>query len=268
MPEFKKISDFAKIAGVSTRSVRNWVEDNKLNTTKETVNNKEITVIVIDDKAKKYLRRNEYNEGREETFYPKEKEDNYYSEEREEKNSFSSLYVKDAEIINETTKYNLVSMENTTFEQLINKITQLAEAKADAKEEYITKLEEELHELRAKVKELEIENKNYIIQNAQMETEIKIKDLKVIELEEKIKPIQDEKTLLESNYKQIQFEISTKEGESSQLKQNLTNINKDYENIKIKLINYEEEIKQLKEQKDHLEKELTLKNKKWFNLFK
>lgn len=177
MVQYIKVSEYAIQKGVSERTVRNWIQKGKLSTTNKIIDNRPTLVIIIDDNSEP----SEVHSGSTEQFQPP-----------------PSGPIQDAEIVSNPSSYSLVSMEKTTFEQLIDSIKMMSEARADSDQQTIKKIETEYFESKAENKRLTEENKTLTellmkekILAAQVEANLKIKDIRILELEEKIKIIEE-----------------------------------------------------------------------------
>ncbi|MEW5818721.1 MAG: hypothetical protein AB1782_00895 [Cyanobacteriota bacterium] len=179
MVNFIKVSDFARRKGVSERTVRNWIKKGKLSTTTKTIENRSTLVIILESNS-------EHSEA--------------FNEDLNENIQDDSGPIQEAEIIPGSASYSLVSMEKTTFEQLIESIKSMSESRAEADQDTINRFKEEIFEIKAENKKLntDIKQLNDLltkekIESAQLQAELKIKDLRIKELEEQIDKFQLEK---------------------------------------------------------------------------
>lgn len=100
--------------------------------------------------------------------------------------STATSFVQEAELIDDSPgekKYNLVTMENNTFEHLILNITELSEKRAVTYEETIKRLQNEYYETRSENKGLNEELKKTSIALAEADVNFRICEIRVKELE-------------------------------------------------------------------------------------
>lgn len=163
------ITEFAHINNISVSAVYKRISRGRLKTTQGIRNNQKCTLILMDNGPG-------HNQPFQSVQTPKYDMYNQDVHQIEEP-------VQEAELIGENTQYNLVSMENTTFEQLIQKITDLAEARSQTDRESLDKLERVYLEIKAENKELRQKVENYKIESIQSQAELKICEMRVKELE-------------------------------------------------------------------------------------
>lgn len=94
--------------------------------------------------------------------------------------------IQDAEIISDSPAYQMVSMEHTTFEQLIQRITDLAEARSSAERTSLERIEKEYLELKAENKELKEKLEIFKIESIQAQSDLKISEIRIKELENEL----------------------------------------------------------------------------------
>lgn len=169
------VSEYSDLTGTPTRTVRNWIRDGKLATSKGVRNNREVILISIDE--------NEKMAGHTASHDAKQ-----IIEESAKNDSIANhgIMVEDAEIIKESTEYNLVSMENTTFEKLISEIGRLSDARANTDQETIKQYLDEINRLRAELRTLLDDNKQLVAENAMATAEINILKIRLEEKEKEI----------------------------------------------------------------------------------
>ena len=163
------ITEFAHINNISVSAVYKRISRGRLKTTQGVRNNQKCTLILMDTSPT-------HNQSFDHVQNPKMDMYNNNVHQVEEP-------VQEAEFISENTQYNIVSMENTTFEQLIQKITDLAEARYFAEKESMDKLESQYLELKAENKELREKVNTYKIESIQAQAELRISQIRVDELE-------------------------------------------------------------------------------------
>lgn len=163
------ITEFAHINNISVSAVYKRISRGRLKTTQGVRNNQKCTLILMDTGPMS-------NQSFEHIQNSKIDMHNHDVHQVEEP-------VQEAEFISENTQYNVVSMENTTFEQLIQKITDLAEARYFAEKESMDKLERQYLELKAENKELRENLNTYKIESIQAQAELRISQIRVDELE-------------------------------------------------------------------------------------
>lgn len=186
------ISEFCRRTGKSDKTVRNWIKKKKLQSSKKMLDGRLVSTVYIENDTKI---QSDFQDVQE----PISK---HIQEHKQD--------VQEAEFITENTSYNMVSMENTTFERLITQIQELAEARAQAEEKTSKNIQEHLMEEKTKVQILQekidtIQNEYQIklddlrselskekILAAQIEAGSKIKDLRIKELEDKLSKYDDQ----------------------------------------------------------------------------
>lgn len=162
------VSEYAELLNLSVKTIY------------KKINRGEIPHIV--DGGKKYVtvEDSSYYE-----FLEKRKEDNRENDFISQ-DSMATKSVHDAELIEDLPgdkKYNLVSMENITFEHLIANITDLSDKRALTYEETIRRLQEEYYETRSENKGLNEELKKTTIALAEADVNYRICNMRVKELE-------------------------------------------------------------------------------------
>ncbi|MEW5820077.1 MAG: hypothetical protein AB1782_07775 [Cyanobacteriota bacterium] len=194
----KKLSvpEYAKLLDINESTVRKHIRAGKVDAIEETFNNRKVYKIILDDNDPIF---NQYytGHGTAQNFEPQE-----------------------AEIIDESEGYHLISMEKDSFDNLIDKFEKLSQDRAKALESTLELVRAELFEMRAENKKIAEELYKERINAAQIEVEIKIKDIKINEMEEhnnKLKSELDEiisiKSKTETNaikYKEEMEEIKTR----------------------------------------------------------
>ncbi|MEW5821949.1 MAG: hypothetical protein AB1782_17275 [Cyanobacteriota bacterium] len=173
------VREYANMVGLSTTAVRKQIEKGKLATCKKTLGGKEIIHILIDVG---YQPTNHVGE-------PVKTESYQPVDNHEEP-------VQDAEIIRETPQYNIVNMETSTFEQLIQNIKDLADDRSKAEQDSYQKLYSEYFELKQEIKLLRDNNEKLKIESIQASAELKISQITINELKEKF-------CTLENTYKEL-----------------------------------------------------------------
>ncbi|MEW5819944.1 MAG: hypothetical protein AB1782_07110 [Cyanobacteriota bacterium] len=168
-------------------------------------------------------------------------------------------YVQDIEVIDDLPgdkKYNIVSMENNTFEHLILNITELSDKRAKTFEETILRLQEEYYESRTENKRLNQELINLTNKLVEAEIAFRVGEIRVKELE-KILTKKEESIEENNNYiQELKLEIKS-------LELNNKNINSEKENLNLKNDELMREINTLKEK---IEKsKLNKSNNLWLN---
>ena len=171
------ITEFAHINNISVSAVYKRISRGRLKTTQGIRNNQKCTLILMDTSPI-------HNQSFEHVQNSKIDMYNHNVHQVEEP-------VLEAEFISENTQYNVVSMENTTFEQLIQKITDLAEARYFAEKESMDKLERQYLELKAENKELREKVNSYKIESIQAQAELRISQIRVDELEKDKRILQE-----------------------------------------------------------------------------
>jgi DNA-binding transcriptional MerR regulator len=169
------VREYSERTGINERTVRRYIKSGRLPSTKQVVNNREITMVLVDDDF-------DYNpSGSPDT---SGQPDSNMAISPDSDNS-----IADAELIENTVTHNLVTMDNTVFEQLINNIKALADDRAYSDAEAYKKLEREYFEIKTKLSGLEQtlqQLKEEIMQEkikaAQFESETRIKEMKISEL--------------------------------------------------------------------------------------
>ena len=176
MVDLIRIQDYAQRCEVSERTVRNWINKDKIRSTQKRINNKNVKMVIYDEDAERM-----------------ERECKIFPEVRNGSREDSEIMepeiqnIPEAEIINESTSFQMVTIEQASFDNLIQSIKELADDRSRTDREHIKNLEEELHKNRAQVQELQAENKQLIQETSLQQAELNILKLRVEELEKKTK---------------------------------------------------------------------------------
>lgn len=185
------VKDFAFNFKIPETTLRGWISRDELTTSSEIIKNRKTRIVLLDEKAQKKI--NEYrgvatseNEFNYETITHNETRNEYTTGHNADKSN-----VQDAEIITDSTHFQMISMEQSSFDQLITSIKELAEAKSQSDNEAIKRIENEYFELKTKFTHLDEENKKLFKEIALAEAEIKIKEMRIKELEEKTKSLEE-----------------------------------------------------------------------------
>lgn len=171
-----RIADFAKCCKVSEKTVRNWINSNKLNSSKKRYSNKEVKVVVIDEKSK-LMEMHSKN-------FPEDEENYKKVSEVPEDSTQNFQNVSEAELIDNTQSFELMTMQQTSFDKLIEDIKIMSERVSESDNRYIKNLEEELFRIRAQNTELQKENIGLIHQTALLEAEMNIMKKRMEEIED------------------------------------------------------------------------------------
>lgn len=238
------VRDYARVYGLSESAVRKQLRSGKLAFTKQIINNRETTLIIVEESLLGTAR----------TVLP---EKQFYKSTAPKLDGTtpgvvyqnnSDDEVQEAEIINDSNPYNIVSMENNTFDQLIKSIKEMADDRAKTEKEAYSKLEQEYFELKAKCSKLEEENKALIIESVQNDANYRISELKLKELEMQISNLNNKLDKTISDYEELK-----------------TIYNNEKETFLLKIKDKDVTIEQLLQEKSKLEeKELQETSKKSF----
>ena len=207
----KKISvlEYANLIGLSIKTIYKKINKGEI---PHILESGKKLVIVEDDTYFKLLERNRSLDGD-------------YIEKNEE--TIETEYVQDGEIINDSPgeqSFNIIRMENATFENLIHSIKDLSDKRAETYEETIKRLQEEYYECRAENKKLIEENKELTIKLAEAEVNYRIGDIRVKELENKREKTREQLSKKEQELLKLQAEsikLNDCVNELKQLKANL-----------------------------------------------
>ena len=270
MTKYITFSDYARLKGVSDRTVRNWKEQGKISVTSKIINNRNTLVVIVDDEEDIIQS------------YSKHFEPQFEDKFQDIQKGFEP--VQDAEIITDSPSYHMVSMENNTFEQLIQSIKDMAEARAESDKKTLDKTETEYFEAKAEIRKLNEEIKalgdlltKEKIQSAQNEAELKIIQLRIKELSEKNNEKETFISTIKNDYHELKILTDNKDSEIKalyiqldELKTKLNNEKQDYKTQMESKHNDFESIKQeniklkeILEQEKNISKELKSKLEKY-----
>ena len=195
------VKEYATLKDVSEKTVHNWIEKGRLQCKYKNIKGRNVKVILVNDNE---LLRN-YNEN-----YSEPKSAFQRSSMNEFQNQEQAY--EEAEIIDETStekNYNVISMENNTFEELINSIKELANARAQSDKESIENYKEQFFEAKSEIKQLQERLLNLKddltiekLKSAQFETEVKIQSLRIEEFENKINNLETNNKILKEQLEQ------------------------------------------------------------------
>ncbi|MEW5819255.1 MAG: hypothetical protein AB1782_03620 [Cyanobacteriota bacterium] len=156
----------------------------ELTTSSEIIKNRKTRVIIIDQKAAKKINEYKGHATSEDDLLELVTGRNEFRDEDTTNRDAPKENIQEAEIINESQQYSMVSMEQSSFDQLIETFKQLAEAKSSSDEEAFKRMENEYFEMKSKSVKLEEENKKLFKDIAFAEAELKIKEMTINELKE------------------------------------------------------------------------------------
>lgn len=177
------ISELERKYGYSNSKIRRLIKKRLLPITKEKRENKDITIVLVEDEKKLKELFGDHD-------YHYEHQDDNQADER--LNQFPRETFQDVEIIKETSDYQLISMEQKSFDQLIQSIKELADDRTKADRESYKKLEDQYFLILQDNKLLAEKVENYKIESIQAQAESKIKELKINELEAVINQLKKE----------------------------------------------------------------------------
>ena len=186
------IKEFGYKFQIPESTLRGWVAANKLVTDVQIIKKRKTTVILLDDKAAAAV--SEYKGFVTSSDELNDAVANKQVAENDLDTSFvaSDENIQDAEyeeireVRDVNTNFNLVSLETTTIERMLDQIQNFAEERAKTLEDTNQQVHNELFELKAEIKTLRDENKSMLLKNAQLEVETNIKQKRVEELENDI----------------------------------------------------------------------------------
>lgn len=171
MSKYLSVEEYAAILNISDSAVRKQIRSGKLPAIKDKSSKRPKYLIAVTEE--------EFNKAK--TLKVSEPRPEHHTEPEPEK-------IEEAELVAEPVpEYSLVSMENATFERLLDDIKTLANDRKEADQHYITRLEEELYKVQAELKTVKEELQTEKIKAAQFEADNKIKELRIQELEKKTK---------------------------------------------------------------------------------
>lgn len=197
------VQEYAKLTGVSSTIVYRKIKRGELATKTEVINNRELTVILLDDQEKKTLETvsNNFEQKASNSL----EQFQTHVDTLQGNDFIQKMYEDNMALVQDMKKYIelagqtklLEDSEKRTqdqyFELLHENKTLLKETSAQARE--IDILKEQLKKQEEKILELQKdvdENKKELIQKAHVEAGSKIKDVEINELKEKIKLLEDE----------------------------------------------------------------------------
>lgn len=195
------VREYAIEKKISETAVRKQINRNQLRTTHEIINNRKTLLIIIDNSSEPSL---------EQTF---------------KESQPGSEPIKDIEIINDATGFQVVSMEQSSFDSLIQSFKEVSSNQVEMVEGIIKSTQTELFETRAELKILQEENKKLIIETAECVTNSKICELKNTELIAEVNNLNSKIDELESYNISLKNEISELKTELNNLKFNDSNKN-------------------------------------------
>lgn len=233
------VAEYAKRTGVNESTVRRHIYTGKLHAIKERFNNRDVYKIIVPDN----LNENHVEEGGRTEY---------------------SAPVHEAEIINESQQYAIMTMEQTSFDKLIQQITSLSDARAESMHESLKKCEGEYFELKAEYQKMnesyraerEIikdELMNEKIKAAQIEAETRIKDIRASELEAKTNELIRQ---LQKNKEDFQQQINRLSIEKIHLEEQLKQLTIEFELQKKQNQKVEDKINQLLEENNNLKSDI------------
>lgn len=195
------VREYAIEKGISETAVRKQINRNQLRTTHEIINNRKTLLIIVEDGL-------EPSKPNHSSLPP-----------------YGSEPYKDVEIVNETTGFQIVSMEQSSFDNLIQSFKEISTNQIETIEGVLKATQTELFETKAELKKSFEENKNLILQSAQSETNSKIIEVKNLELqnelekltniirqhEEELKLIKDENSHYKAEIEKMQTQLTLKQ---------------------------------------------------------
>lgn len=195
------IAEYEKLTGIPNRTIRNRIASGELPSSREKINNRRLTVIHLDDEEyKKYLA-SQTNRQQE-----KEASNNNSGDSPEIGHEvLNGEGYQEAVIINDSEdykpQYNLVSMENEIFENLIQNIKDLADDRHETEKVAYKKLEEQFFKASQEASQWRDKAEEYRIESVQAIADKKINELRIKELEEKNQKLEDKIQNLEKQLK-------------------------------------------------------------------
>lgn len=201
------VAEYARRLGKNESTIRKQISAGKLQAITERVNNRKVYMVLVDEESEIL-------------------QENYQTV----KEKFTDLRelnqeVQEAEIIQESSGFQMFSIEKESFDLMLTKFETMSNDRANTLESSLKLVQEELFQIKADNKKLQEELLQEKIKAAQIEAESKIKDIKIKELEEKLR---ENKAALEL------MQISLKENETvlNSLKSNLNIARQENEIIK------------------------------------
>jgi chromosome segregation ATPase len=178
------VSEFARLVNRNETTIRRAVQSGKLRHTTIKVNNK---------KAYKIFDIPENFE--------------IFGVQHEPKEVINDGHIEDVEIIDEPMNNQLVSMEQASFDALLDRIQNIANDRYEALKLSYEEHRAEVHELRAEVKKLEKELMDEKIKAAQAESAVKIKEVQFREFEDTKKLLEEKVNDLQNTIKPLEEEL-------------------------------------------------------------
>ncbi|MEW5818701.1 MAG: hypothetical protein AB1782_00795 [Cyanobacteriota bacterium] len=183
------VAEYAKMVGKNESTIRRAIQAGRLHAIKEVVNNRPVYKIPV---------------GMSEGGARASMQDN---------NEVDAL-VHEAEIIGNQNQYAMVSMEQSSFDDLINQFTVLSNARAETMQKSLEDTKNEYFELKAEystmhndlrtqIRNLEKEIMQEKIKAAQIEAESKIKEIHLKEMSLELEKIRPEYNKLKEKFEKI-----------------------------------------------------------------
>lgn len=204
------IAQYEELTGIPNRTIRNKIDSGDLPSSREKINNRKVKVVQVDDiqyeeyqkivASKKNIvdSHGEINAGKK----------NYGESPIASQNKSTSESYQEAEIIEDLEmskpQYNLISMENDTFENLIQNIKDMADDRSQTEKDAYKRLEQQYFQASQQASEWRSKAEEYRIESIQAESDSKIKDIRIKELEEKLSKYEDQ----EDKIKNIEQQLS------------------------------------------------------------
>ncbi|MEW5819185.1 MAG: hypothetical protein AB1782_03260 [Cyanobacteriota bacterium] len=240
------ISEIERKFGYSNSKIRRLIKKNILPITKEKKDNKLITMVLVENEKKFRELFGDYNYYSDEQFIQR---NDYQHENQHIEN------VQEAEIVKDSTDYQLINMEQKSFDQLIQSIKELADDRSKTERELYKKLEDQYFSLQQEYKILSEQKDSFKTESIQAQAEVKILELRMKEFEEKNINFQKIINSLEDKINELKYALSSREEELKQTKTALTDCENQMQIIVVQKADIQGDLEDTRETIKRLEKQ-------------
>jgi chromosome segregation ATPase len=240
------ISEIERKFGYSNSKIRRLIKKRLLPITKEKRDNRDITIVLVEDEQKFRILFGDYDHHTE--------EQNFHQVAHQVDNHNDEM-VQEAEIIKESTDYQLMSIEQKSFDQLIQSIKDLADDRYKTEKESYKKLEDQYFSLQQDYKMLLEKVDQYKVEAIQAQAEVKILELRINESKEKIEFYKTQNANLEKKINELQYNLSNKEEELKNCNDALTDCQNEMQIIVVQKADLQGDLQDTRETIARLEKQ-------------
>lgn len=184
------IKQFQIKYGIAESTVRSWVKKKRLTTAFELINNRETKVVIIDEKALSAIKQYNLNAGNTAIDTAAYSENIQPISGDTARHTAANETIEDAEILDYSNRYQLVSMEQSSFDSLIQSIKELAEARAQTEKHAYDNLLHEYNKIQQQITQLQSKYEKANVEAIQAEAELRIKNIEMIEKDKKIEELE------------------------------------------------------------------------------